>query len=470
MLGYVVKRLLLIPPKIFVISLVVFLVLNLAGSPPQDNNAESATPGGANAAWLAFRKQFDLDLPILVNTRYLTTAEEVEGWVRDAAAVATTSEAAVARVRAQERLDDWGWELVPHLVPLLGTELGPAAAARLSVAAQRPLVREGELPEDERRARNGAIANANAEVRAWTIPADATPERAAATVAAWNGWWAANAASFDRSGAEKLRMTFLDTRFARYWGKLLRLDLGESTLTRRPVLEEIQTRIPRSLALALCSLALAYGLALPIGVYSAARPDTAVDRVLTVTLFLMFSLPTFFTGTVLLRLFSTGADRTFPSIGLFSADADQFTALELTGDLLWHLALPVATYASVSLAALSRYARSGVIDVIRADYVRTARAKGLHEVVVIVKHAARNGMIPILTLLGSLLATLVGGSVIIETVFGIPGMGLYLYESIANRDYQPVMGILLFSSLLTLLGVFLADLLYALADPRIAYE
>jgi peptide/nickel transport system permease protein len=470
MLGYIAKRLLLIPPKLFVISLVVFVVLNLAGSPPQESSGDSTAKQGADKAWVAFRKQFDLDLPILLNTRYLTTKDQVATWLREAEAVPTSPEAAVAKAKAQQRLDDWGWELVPHLISLLEGELAAAAAARLTVAAQRPFVAEAAMPEEDRRRRNDEIAAENLEVGRWLPPPGGTEAEVEELRSRWLGWWAANATEFERSAWDRARMTFLDTRFARYWGRLARLDLGESTLTRRKVLDEIRNRIPTSVSLALLSLALAYGLALPIGVYSAARPDTPADRFLTVVLFLMFSMPTFFTGTVLLRLLATGELRVFPSMGLVTPDTDHYTAVERAFDVLWHLSLPVATYASVSLAALSRYARSGVIDVIRADYVRTARAKGLHEAVVIVKHAARNGMIPILTLLGSLLATLFGGSVVIETVFGIPGMGSYLFESISNRDYQPVMGILLFSSVLTLLGVFLSDLLYALADPRISYE
>jgi peptide/nickel transport system permease protein len=241
-------------------------------------------------------------------------------------------------------------------------------------------------------------------------------------------------------------------------------------MTHRPVLEMIQERVPYSLALSLVSITLAYLIALPIGIYSASRPGTLADSVTTLFLFLLYSLPSFFTGTVLLLLLSTGEHRIFPSGGFFSPDLSGATALGTLRDAGWHLVLPVATYTSGVLASLSRYARSGIVDVIRADYVRTARAKGLSEVVVVVKHAARNGMIPILTLLGGLLPALVGGSVIIESVFNIPGMGLYLYQSISNYDYNAVMGVLLISSLLTLFGIFLSDLSYALVDPRISYE
>jgi peptide/nickel transport system permease protein len=146
------------------------------------------------------------------------------------------------------------------------------------------------------------------------------------------------------------------------------------------------------------------------------------------------------------------------------------TTAERLGDVAWHLVLPVATYTTGALATLSRYARTGVIDVIRADYIRTARAKGLSEPVVILKHALRNGMIPILTLLGSLLPTLVAGSTVIEVIFNIPGMGQHLYNAINLRDYNAVMAVLLASSVLSLLGILLSDLSYALVDPRISLD
>src|SRR5690606_24284625 len=123
-----------------------------------------------------------------------------------------------------------------------------------------------------------------------------------------------------------------------------------------------------------------------------------------------------------------------------------------------------------ALASLSRYARTGLLDVIRADYIRTARAKGLGEPMVIIKHAVRNGMIPVLTLLGTLLPALISGSVVIEFVFNIPGMGLYIFESIFARDYNAIMGVLLISTLLTLVGLLVSDISYAVVDPRISFD
>ena len=139
-------------------------------------------------------------------------------------------------------------------------------------------------------------------------------------------------------------------------------------------------------------------------------------------------------------------------------------------DVLWHLFLPLLCLTYGSLAALSRYMRTGLLDVIRADYVRTARAKGLSELAVVGKHALRNALLPILTLLAGLLPAILGGSVIIEYIFGIPGMGLWVVDAIYQRDYNVVLVVELFSTILVLVGILLTDLSYALVDPRIRYE
>ena len=146
------------------------------------------------------------------------------------------------------------------------------------------------------------------------------------------------------------------------------------------------------------------------------------------------------------------------------------TTLEHIKDVIWHIFLPVLCMTYGALAALSRYARTGLLDTIRADFIRTARAKGLSEEVVIIKHAARNGMIPIITLLGTLLPVLIGGSVVIEVIFGIPGMGKMSFEAIMLRDYNVIMAILLIASSLTLIGMLISDLLLALVDPRITFD
>ncbi|MBI4475314.1 MAG: ABC transporter permease, partial [Acidobacteria bacterium] len=160
----------------------------------------------------------------------------------------------------------------------------------------------------------------------------------------------------------------------------------------------------------------------------------------------------------------------FPVYGLTSIGSENWPFFERLKDQVWHLILPITCMTYYTFAALSRYMRSSMLEVIRQDFIRTARAKGLSERLVVYRHALRNSLIPIITLMADLLPALIGGSIVIETIFSIPGMGLLSYEALLNRDYPLIMAIFTLSALLTLIGILLADFLYTLIDPRIAYE
>lgn len=476
MLQYALKRFLLMPPTFFMISMIIFLVLNIApGRPGEVGQGTTGQSAGGNAqaeSYRIFKRQFNLDKPILLNTRFALREATVRRWLVEANDLDHRQRAA-ARIHAQEKLEDVGNDLVRHLVVIVAADadldVRRAAALVLTQAAQQRYVEEGE--PDVIRARNNAIAAENHGIERLFWKADDAPARVAEVTAAWQAWWTTHAEAFEYTTGEAARGLLLDTRFAKYWSNIVRLDFGVSTVDRRPVMPTIVSKVRYSLSITFLSILLAYAVAVPIGVFSAVRRGALADNAMTVALFVLYSLPTFFTGTVLLRWLSEGDPLAlFPTGGFQSHDQLARTTLESLTDIAWHLVLPILTYTSVTLAALSRYARAGVIDVINADYVRTARAKGLSEAVVIIKHAARNGMIPILTLLGGLLPMLVGGSVVIEVIFGIPGMGLFLFDSINLRDYNAVMGVLLVSSVLTLFGIFLSDMSYAIVDPRISLD
>jgi peptide/nickel transport system permease protein len=240
------------------------------------------------------------------------------------------------------------------------------------------------------------------------------------------------------------------------------------------VLATLISKLPYSLSLSVGSLLLAYLIAIPLGIFSAVRKDSPADRATTVVLFMLYSLPSFFVATLLLFFFSYGSDfeglRWFPTGGFRSADALSLSSVDQLGDIARHMALPMLCATYGSLASLSRYMRTGLLDVIRSDYVRTARAKGLPEWQVIGRHAVRNGLLPILTLLAGLLPAALGGAVIIEYIFGIPGMGAWVIDSIFARDYNAIMVVQLLSTVLVLVGILLTDLSYALVDPRIRFE
>ncbi len=256
--------------------------------------------------------------------------------------------------------------------------------------------------------------------------------------------------------------------YVRWLGRVVTLDFGTSSQDGRSVLAKISEALPKTLLLSTLALALGYLIAVPLGVFAAVRRGTLGERLLTVLLFALYSLPSFWVAVMLLLLFCRPQTLDwFPMQGLTS---DGFASLGVFGklkDLLWHLVLPVACLTYASLATVSRFLRAGMLEVIRQDFIRTARAKGLSERAVVFRHALRNSLLPLVTLIGTALPALVGGSVVVEQIFGIPGMGLLAFQAILSRDYPMVMGITTLVALLTLLSLLGADLLYALVDPRI---
>ncbi|MBI4396179.1 MAG: ABC transporter permease [Elusimicrobia bacterium] len=250
--------------------------------------------------------------------------------------------------------------------------------------------------------------------------------------------------------------------------RIAKLDFGRSFKDDRPVLKKITERLPATLLLSLSSLAVIFLIAVPIGILSAVRQNSLFDRVMTFFVFIGFSIPTFWLALLMMIGFGLKLGW-LPLSGLRSMTYDELSAAGKILDVAKHLVLPVAVLAFTGLAGLSRYMRNGLLEVIRQDYIRTARAKGLPESSVIYKHALRNALIPIVTLLGLYLPELIGGSFIFETIFAYPGMGRLGFEAVMARDYPVVMGVGTIAAFLTLMGNFFADMAYAYVDPRIRY-
>jgi len=249
--------------------------------------------------------------------------------------------------------------------------------------------------------------------------------------------------------------------------KLSRGDLGTSfSSDHRPVADKIMERLPITIAINLLSLILIIAVAVPIGVLSAVRQDSLFDKVMSVIVFIGFAVPTFWLALLLMIFFGIHLGW-LPISGLRSLNYEYLSLWGQLTDLAAHLVLPVFISAFGGLAGLSRYMRANMLEVIRQDYILTARAKGLSERQVIYKHALRNALLPAITILGLSIPGLIGGSVIFETIFAIPGMGQLFYMSVMARDYPTVMGILLIGAVLTLAGNLMADVSYAAADPRI---
>lgn len=262
-----------------------------------------------------------------------------------------------------------------------------------------------------------------------------------------------------------------DNQYHHWFTGLLQGDLGISYTDSRPVSDKLADALRWTLLMNGLAIAFAYLLSIPLGVGTAVRSGSRFDRWTTVGLFMLYSLPTFWIATLLVVFFTTpeyGMDF-FPTKGI-GETSDAVPFWQRFWDRAYHLVLPVCCLTYGSLAFITRQMRGGMKNVLGSDYVRTARAKGLSQRAVTWKHAFRNALFPIITLLGSVLPAVLAGSVVIEVIFNINGMGKLTVDAITQRNWPVVYGVLMLSAILTMLGILLADILYALADPRVNYR
>lgn len=258
----------------------------------------------------------------------------------------------------------------------------------------------------------------------------------------------------------------LHVQYAQWLKRFIRLDFGRSYVDDRAVSDKILERIPITLVINIIALIIILSLGIPIGIMSAIRRGSVLDKMTTVSVFFGFSVPEFWIALLLMSLFGITLGW-LPISGIKSLDFEYLTLGGKVIDMARHIALPVFIAAFGSLAGISRYMRTSMVGVMRQDFIRTARAKGLKEKDVLFKHALKNALLPVITIIGLSVPGLIGGSVIFESIFAIPGMGRLFYDSVMARDYSTIMGILSIGAILTLLGNFLADIAYSYADPRI---
>ena len=248
--------------------------------------------------------------------------------------------------------------------------------------------------------------------------------------------------------------------------RFILFDFGNSFKDMRPAREKILERLPATILLNVLSLFFICLISIPLGIYCAVKKDSFADKSVTIILFILYSVPSFWLALMFMILFGINLGW-LPISGLYSFNFENMNIFEKLFDISKHLILPVSVSVLVSLASLSRYARSGMLDVLKQDYIKTAYAKGLSEKQVVFRHALKNTLLPMITIIGLSIPGLIGGSFIFETIFSYPGIGRLGYEAVMARDYPVVMGIATLTAILTLLGNIIADILYTYADPRI---
>ncbi|HTY44641.1 MAG TPA: ABC transporter permease [Patescibacteria group bacterium] len=261
----------------------------------------------------------------------------------------------------------------------------------------------------------------------------------------------------------------LHIQYLNWLARLARFDFGRSFTDDRLVRDKIIERVPLTLAINILSLVFIFALAIPIGVRSSLRPSGVFDKGMTFLVFFGFAVPTFWLALLCMNLFGIQLGW-LPISGIKSLDFEYFGFWQRCLDVCRHLVLPVAVSSIGGLAAITRYMRSSMGEALQQPYIYAARAKGLPRRQVVYKHALRNALLPIVTILGLSIPGLLGGSVIFETIFSLPGVGRLFYEAVMMRDYNLIMAEVVLVAVLTMLGNLIADIAYAYVDPRIRYE
>jgi peptide/nickel transport system permease protein len=282
--------------------------------------------------------------------------------------------------------------------------------------------------------------------------------------------------AYNEEDAARVRAAYgldkpLLVQYAIWLGKLVQGDWGVSILTGRPVLHDVLARLPVTLELIVLSMAVALAIALPAGIIGALRQNTWADYTATSVAMIGVSIPEFFLGVLLLLVFSVGLHGALPSSGwvyLPGTCSSVVCAAGLLGNLE-HVLMPAVALGVGRAAILTRLLRSNLLEVIRTEYVTTARAKGLAERLVVLKHSLKNALIPTVTVMGLQVGFLIGGAIVVETLFAMPGLGTFGIDAIIARDYQQVQGFALVTAFAFVVINLLVDLTYSLLDPRIRY-
>lgn len=304
------------------------------------------------------------------------------------------------------------------------------------------------------------------------VPTDASPGVVNEAAENWLAQYELYLDRYEPGPARKLGLLLTDTQYANMVWRLVTFQFGRSaTRTREPVGPRILSAVMVSAPLMIIAQIIIYLVAVPLGILCAVNRSNPVDRGVSLALFVLYSIPPFVAGMMFLLFFCYGVFfNWFPSLGLHSPGAEEFGLLHYLLDYAWHAFLPIVCLSLFSLAAMAMYSRTSMLEVIGQDYIRTARAKGLSERAVILKHGLRNALIPIITLFAGFLPGMLGGSVLIEVLFGIPGMGRLSFDSILQRDFPTLMALVYINAIVVMVSILLTDLLYVVADPRISFQ
>lgn len=500
MFHYILRRLMLLPLTLFCIILVNFVIINLAPGDPTTVTEVSAEGGasrkedrntafGGDDRYLQFREYYGLTLPIIFNTWPWIGEHQVKEtlWTLVHRKVSPNSSEEMGFKdydRLRIKFGDQSRFIMPILLKIINDpnesmDIRRTASRFFVRGATKQAVVGPDITEDEKRYNEHISIDNDMLARVALTPED-SPRVIQEKIAKMNQWYASskNLYTLEPDTQQKLKMLFFDTRFFRYMKRVLTLDFG--TLrndSNKTVISEVTKRFKYSFTLAIMPMVVTFFICQFFGFLMAVKQNRWPDFSLSLFFLILYAVPVFVVAPFLIEKIALHGYFPFtntpiPYSGFTSPDAiyNQKVSYQRLFDILQHIFLPVVAIMYGSLAAESRLSRTAVLEVLRADYVRTAWAKGVPPGTVLVKHVGRNAAITIVTSLAGSLGIILGGSLIVETLFDINGFGKFFYEAIINRDYNVIMFSALAGSFLTLIGYLVADIAYTLLDPRITLD
>jgi len=500
MLNYLIRRLLLLPITLFCILLVNFVIINLAPGDPTTRTEISPDAGatrqqdrsiafGSDDRYLQFREHFGLTLPILFNNWPFTSFEQVQQTIKtliEKKPSLENPEALSVKDYDSVRVTfgDQARFIMPLLLKIIQDPAEPMEDRRMAVrffvrGATRPAFVGPELTK-EQRAYNRKISKDTILLSKQLLLPDDTPEMTDKKIATLSTWYQENKQEnhYEPAFKEKMWIFFFETRFCRYMGRVFTLDFG--TLrndSNKTVLSEVTKRFKYSLTLAIIPLIITFVLCQLLAFAMALYQGRWPDHTLNFFLLILYAIPIFVAAPFLIEEAIKMHNFPFTDIPIpisgFTSPDDIYnnqTSLQRLADTLSHLILPMTAIMYGSLAAQTRLSRTAVLEVLRQDYIRTAWAKGVPLSGILFKHVARNAGITVVTSIAGSLGVVLGGSLIVETLFEINGFGKFFYDAVINRDYNVIMFSALAGSFLTLMGYLIADITYTLLDPRVTLD
>lgn len=500
MTAYIIRRLLLLPLTLFCIIIVNFVIVNLAPGDPvsvteisQDGMATRksgrAAVFGNDERYLQFREHYGLTLPILFNTwPWLNQHDTDEGlrilvnrrWSPEDKEEIPFKDYENYRVS----MGDKARFIMPYLLKVIEDKQAPAdiriAAARLFVRGGTKQAFLGPDLNAEQKVFNKKIASDNDALFQAVFKEHDSAEVMAEKAQKFGRWYDQNKQlyQYEPTFWQKTRMFWTETRFFQYMKRVLTLDFG--TLrddSNKTVIHEVTRRFKYSLTLAIIPMILTFVFCQFFGFTMAVWQNQWPDHLITLICLILFAIPIFVVVPFLIEKIALNHNFPFTNIPFpfsgFTSPDDQYFAMtssERIADVLRHILLPLVAIMYGSLAAEARLSRTAVLEVLRQDYIRTAKAKGLAPFNILYKHVGRNAAVTIVTSIAGSLGIILGGSLIVETVFEINGFGKFFYDAVINRDYNVIMFSAFAGSFLTLLGYLVADIAYTLLDPRVTLD